>query len=58
MWKATVLSFFKKVIKGLLKGWDVSNKDIKTKDIKAVLRHKDKISYNSIIVKARGFVKN
>jgi hypothetical protein len=48
---------FKKAIKGLFKRWGVSNKDVKAKDIRAVLKHRDKISYNSIIVKARGFVK-
>jgi hypothetical protein len=47
----------KKAIKGLFKRWDVSSKDVKAKDIKAVLKHKDKISYNSIIIKAKGLVK-
>jgi hypothetical protein len=49
---------FKKAIRGLFKRWDVSNKGIKTKDIRAVLKHKDKISYNSIIIKAKGLVKS
>jgi hypothetical protein len=48
----------KKAIKGFLKGWGVSNKDVKAKDIRAVLKHKDKVSYNSIIIKVKGFVKD
>jgi hypothetical protein len=47
----------KKAIRGLFKGWGVSDKGVKAKDVKAVLKHKDKISYNSIIVKAKGLVK-
>jgi hypothetical protein len=48
---------FKKTIKGLFKRQGVNNKNIKTKDIKAVLKHKDKISYNNIIIKVKGFIK-
>jgi hypothetical protein len=48
---------FKKVIRGLFKGWGVSDKDVKAEDVRAVLEHKDKISYNSVIVKAKGLVK-
>jgi hypothetical protein len=48
---------FKKTIKGLFRRWGVSNKDVKAKDIRAVLEHQDKISYNNIIIKAKGFVK-
>jgi hypothetical protein len=47
----------KKAIRGLFRGWGVNNKDVKVKDIKAVLGHRDKVSYNSIIIKARGLVK-
>jgi hypothetical protein len=49
---------FKEAIKGLFKGWGVSDKDVKAKDVRAVLRHWDKISYNNIIIKAKGFVKS
>jgi hypothetical protein len=47
----------KKAIRGLFKGWDVSNKGVKAEDVKAVLEHWDKVSYSSIIIKARGLVK-
>jgi hypothetical protein len=50
--KSNSIKSFKKAIKGLF-----NNKDVKAKDIKAVLKHRDKISYNSIIIKVRGFVK-
>jgi hypothetical protein len=56
--KDNSIKSLKKIIKGLLKRWDVSNKDVKAEDIKAVLEHRDKISYNSIIVKVKGFVKD
>jgi hypothetical protein len=49
---------FKKAIRGLFKGWGVSDKGVKAKDVKAVLKHWDKISYNSIIIKAKGLVKD
>jgi hypothetical protein len=48
---------FKKVIKGLFKKWGVNNKGVKVKNIRTVLKHKDKISYNNIIIKAKGLVK-
>ena len=47
----------KKAIKGLFKRWSINNKGVKAKDIKTVLRHWDKISYNSIIIKVKGLVK-
>jgi hypothetical protein len=49
---------FCKGIKGLFKRWNINNKGVKAKDIRAVLRHKDKVSYSNIIVKAKGFVKS
>jgi hypothetical protein len=55
--KGSSTKSLKEAIKGLLKRWGVSNKDIKAKDVKTVLKHKDKVSYNNIIVKIRGFVK-
>jgi hypothetical protein len=48
----------KKAIKGLLEGWGVSNKGVEAEDVKAVLEHKDRISYNSVIIKTRGLVKD
>jgi hypothetical protein len=56
--KNSSIKSLKKAIKGLLKGWGVNNKDVKAKDIKTVLKHKDKISYNSVIVKAKSLVKD
>jgi hypothetical protein len=47
----------KKAIKGLFRRWGVNNKDVKVKDVRAVSEHRDKISYNSIIIKAKGLVK-
>jgi hypothetical protein len=49
---------FKKAIKGLFKRQDINNKGVKVKDVRTVLKHKDKISYNSVIIKVKGFVKN
>jgi hypothetical protein len=49
---------FKEAIKGLFKRWDVNNKNVKAEDVRTVLKHKNKISYNNIIVKAKGFVKD
>jgi hypothetical protein len=37
--KDSSIKSFKKAIRGLFKGWGVNNKDIKAKDIKAVLEH-------------------
>jgi hypothetical protein len=48
---------FKNTIEGLFERWGVNSKDIKAGDIRPVLEHKDKISYNSIIIKAKGLVK-
>jgi hypothetical protein len=48
----------KKAIKGLFKRQGVNNKDVKAKDIKAVLKHKDKISYNNIVIKAKDLIKS
>jgi hypothetical protein len=56
--KDSSIKSFKKAIKGLFKGWGVNNKDVKVKDVKTVLRHKNKIGYNSIIIKARNLVKD
>jgi hypothetical protein len=56
--KDSSIKSLKKAIKGLFKRWGVSNKDIKVEDIKTVLRYKDKISYNSIIIKVRSLVKS
>jgi hypothetical protein len=47
----------KKAIRGLFRGWDVSNKGVKVKNVKAVLKHRDKISCNNIIIKAKSLVK-
>jgi hypothetical protein len=55
--KGSSTKSLKKAIEDLFKRWGVSDKDVKAKDIKAVLRHWDKISYNNIIIKARGLVK-
>jgi hypothetical protein len=48
---------FKETIKDLLKKWGVNSKGVEAEDVKAVLKHRDKVSYNNIIVKAKGFVK-
>jgi hypothetical protein len=49
---------FKKVIRGLFRRWGVNNKDVKAENVRAVSRHRDKVSYNNIIVKVKGFVKD
>jgi hypothetical protein len=56
--KTNNIKSFKKAIKGLFKREGISNKNVKVKDIKTVLEHKDKIGYNNIIIKVRGFVKS
>jgi hypothetical protein len=48
---------FKEAIKGLFGGWSVSGKDVEAGNVRAVLEHWDKVSYNNIIIKARGLVK-
>jgi hypothetical protein len=47
----------RKAIRGLFRGWGVSGKDVKVGDVKAVLEHRDRVSYSSIMIKARGLVK-
>jgi hypothetical protein len=55
--KGSSVKFFREVIRGFFEGWGVSDKGVKARDIRAVLGHRDKVSYNNVIVKARGLVK-
>jgi hypothetical protein len=48
---------FRKAIGGFFRRWGVSNKNVKVKDIRAVLGHRDKVSYNSTVIKAKGLIK-
>jgi hypothetical protein len=55
--KGGSIKSFRKAIKGLFRRWGVSDKGVEVKDIRAVLGHRDKISYNNIIIKAKSLVK-
>jgi hypothetical protein len=47
----------RKAIGGLFKGWGVSDKGVKVRDVRAVLEYRDKVSCSSTVIKARGLVK-
>jgi hypothetical protein len=47
----------REAIRGLFEGWDVSSKGVKAGDVKAVSGHRDRVSYSSTMIKARGLVK-